>query len=392
MKVLIINSMFVNALYRRCADELGKLPGVELTVLTTDGWVMNGKPMLLDPVRVDAPYRLVAGKAGWKGRENRGFYMSGLKETLRTSKPDVIYLMEEPFSVFATQILAAKRIVCTEVPVVFFTWNNLSLRKYDYRPSVAYRNFARLNLRSLNYGLTANSAGIDVLREFGFERPITSIGYGVDTAHYASSRQETSDNLRAKLGIAPGDKVMGYVGRLLHMKGVDLLVAAFAKLANSEPDAKLLLVGSGDAEESVNAQIDLLGIRDRVVQVPVVPHTQVPDYMHMLDVLVLPSRRVGMWAEQFGRVLVEAMAARKIVIGSSSGAIPEVIGDAGFVFEENNADDLHIKLSSALGLSGSELSALQDKAFERATVTYSWQRFASRSLEAMRAVVEGSAP
>ena len=50
MKVLIINSMFVNALYRRCADELGKLPGVELTVLTTDGWVMNGKPMLLDPV------------------------------------------------------------------------------------------------------------------------------------------------------------------------------------------------------------------------------------------------------------------------------------------------------------------------------------------------------
>jgi glycosyltransferase involved in cell wall biosynthesis len=114
--------------------------------------------------------------------------------------------------------------------------------------------------------------------------------------------------------------------------------------------------------------------------------------MHLLDVLVLPSRRVGMWAEQFGRVLVEAMAARKIVIGSNSGAIPEVIGDAGFVFEENNSRDLNAKLVTALGLSGSELVGLQVKAFERATVTYSWQRFASRSLEAMNAVLERSTP
>jgi glycosyltransferase involved in cell wall biosynthesis len=63
-----------------------------------------------------------------------------------------------------------------------------------------------------------------------------------------------------------------------------------------------------------------------------------------VDVLVLPSLTTRKWAEQFGRVLVEAMARGVVPVGSSSGAIPEVIGDAGLVFEEGDA----MALSGAL--------------------------------------------
>jgi glycosyltransferase involved in cell wall biosynthesis len=59
--------------------------------------------------------------------------------------------------------------------------------------------------------------------------------------------------------------------------------------------------------------------------------------MNALDVLVLPSRTTPRWKEQFGRVIIEALACATPVIGSDSGAIPEVIGEAGLVFPEGNA-------------------------------------------------------
>jgi glycosyltransferase involved in cell wall biosynthesis len=383
VRVLIINSMFVNALYRRCADELGRLPGIELTVLTTESWVMNGKLMPLDPVAADAPYRFIAGAARWKGKENRGFYTDGIAQAFRSANPEVIYLMEEPFSIFATQILAVKRMICPDVPVVFFTWNNLSLRQYDYRPSIAYRNLARLNLRSLDHALTANTDGVDVLREFGYERPAQTVGYGVDTERYSEEDKKRVNKLRNSFGIEAGDRVIGYVGRLLHMKGIDLLIESFETLAAEDPTVKLLLIGSGEAEQAISSRIDAARLRHRVVRVPVVPHSAVPDHMHLLEILVLPSRRVGMWAEQFGRVMVEAMAAGKIVVGSTSGAIPEVIGDAGFVFRENDAAHLTATLRQALSLPAQEVQALKDRALYRATVTYGWRNFAQMSYDAL---------
>ena len=68
-----------------------------------------------------------------------------------------------------------------------------------------------------------------------------------------------------------------------------------------------------------------------------------------LDALVLPSRTMAVWAEQFGHVLIEAMAAGVPVIGSSSGAIPEVIGDAGLIFPEDDVGSLRRQLSWLLG-------------------------------------------
>ena len=70
------------------------------------------------------------------------------------------------------------------------------------------------------------------------------------------------------------------------------------------------------------------------------PSAQTVDYYRSLDVLVLPSRSRSNWKEQFGRVLIEAMASQVPVIGSNSGEIPNVIGDAGLVFPENDAPAL----------------------------------------------------
>jgi glycosyltransferase involved in cell wall biosynthesis len=375
--------MFASAVYRRCADELGAIPGIDLTMLTVDSWRMNGLPMPFEPIlpestaSIRSSYATVVGKAGWRGYENRGFYRSGLFRAFQISRPEVLFLMEEPFSVFAAEILFVKSLVAPRIPVVFFTWNNLSLDIFDYRPGFFYRNVARQTLPRMHYGLTANSDAIDVLRKSGFDKPVKAIGYGVDTAEYVKKRTENVNAIRGNLRIGKDDKLIGYVGRMIDMKGVDLLINAFARIKRETPDlsAKLLLLGSGEDEKKFLRIASDLGVSSDVRHVPSVPQRDIPDYMNSLDILVLPSRRKAMWAEQFGRVLVEAMAAGKIVIGSSSGAIPEVIGNAGFVFPENDSAALTGELRRALFLSDEERKNLAEAARARADY-FNWPRFA----------------
>ncbi len=379
-----MNSMFASAAYRRCADELGAIPGVTLTMLSVKEWRMNGLRMPFDAVSADAPYATVVGNAAWRGYENRGFYTSGLLRAFQISRPEILFLMEEPFSIFAAEILFAKSLVAPNIPVIFFTWNNLSLTTFDYRPSFFYRNIARRTLPRMQYGLTANSDGIEVLRKAGFRKPIRTIGYGVDTAAFQLQNPNRSRELRASLNIGSDDIVIGYIGRILQMKGVDLLVEAFAELKAQHRNRgiKLLLVGSGEAEQEIMRLAQVRGIVDFIRHVASVPQREVPDYMRALDVLVLPSRRQAMWAEQFGRVLVEAMAAGKIVIGSSSGAIPEVIGDAGFVFPENDSDALAGSLGQAIALPPDDRAQLLARANTRAEY-FSWRRFARDAYDAL---------
>jgi L-malate glycosyltransferase len=388
MRVLAINSMFANRLYRRCADELGALPDVELTILTVDRWIMNGRDMPMEQVGPEAPYKTVIGRAGWRGKENRGFYKDGLRNAFKLARPEVIFLMEEPFSVFSLQVIQMNKLTGTNAPVVFFTWNNLSLDRYDYRPSVFYRNVARWTLPRTQSALTANSDGIGILRDFGYKAPIALAGYGVDTEKYRSVQGHELRQLQEQLGLHSDEYIVGYIGRMLHMKGIDLLIEAFAKLQSSgDRKLKLLLVGSGPEEAAILQQATNLGIRDSLIHIPSVPHDAVPKYLNLMDTLVLPSRRVGMWAEQFGRVLVEAMAAGKIVVGSNSGAIPEVIGNAGFVFRENSAESLADQLSTAISMDDVAREKLVAIGKDRAQTVYSWNRFAELAHKSLSTAV-----
>lgn len=72
------------------------------------------------------------------------------------------------------------------------------------------------------------------------------------------------------------------------------------------------------------------------------------EFFGRIDVLVVPSRSIPTWREQFGRVIVEGMAAGVPVIGSDSGAIPEVIDAYGEIFREGDADDLAAKIRALL--------------------------------------------
>ena len=103
-----------------------------------------------------------------------------------------------------------------------------------------------------------------------------------------------------------------------------------------------------------------LDIGDRVHFEGQIPSTEMPARLRVLDVLALPSLTRPNWKEQFGRVLIEAMACGVPVIGSDSGEIPHVISDAGLVFPEGNVEALRDHLAHLMANTSlrTELAAL----------------------------------
>ena len=177
--------------------------------------------------------------------------------------------------------------------------------------------------------------------------------------------------------------IVGYIGRLAPEKGLDTLVQAVAQ-AQARPH--LLLVGSGPEKAALQALADRLGVASRCRFVEAVPYEDVADYMNLLDLLALPSRTTVHWKEQFGRVLVEAMACRVVVAGSNSGAIPEVIGDAGRIFPEGDAAALAGIIDELAGDTGT-CSALAERGFHRAVGQYTVERIAADTLAVWRGLL-----
>jgi glycosyltransferase involved in cell wall biosynthesis len=124
---------------------------------------------------------------------------------------------------------------------------------------------------------------------------------------------------------------------LVREKGVHVLLHAVAPL---QGEWRLRVLGSGPEKDSLQSLARELGIAPRVEFVEWVESNAMPRFYNSLDVVVVPSLTRPNWKEQFGRVLMEAMACGVPVIGSASGEIPYVIGDAGIIVPENNSDAL----------------------------------------------------
>jgi glycosyltransferase involved in cell wall biosynthesis len=96
-----------------------------------------------------------------------------------------------------------------------------------------------------------------------------------------------------------------------------------------------------------------------------------------MQVLVLPSITTPGWKEQFGRVLIEAFASRIAVIGSDSGEIPFVLGEAGLVFREKDAGMLASCINRLMTDRGL-FETLVEKGYKRVSELYTNEKIAEQ--------------
>jgi glycosyltransferase involved in cell wall biosynthesis len=122
-----------------------------------------------------------------------------------------------------------------------------------------------------------------------------------------------------------------------------------------------------------------LGIVSRLCWHGRLPSTAMPGFYRGLDLFVLPSRTTASWKEQFGRVLVEAMACGVPVIGSTSGEIPHVMGDSGLLFAEDDLAALVGHLQRLMA-NHTERMALGKAGRQRALTHFSMVSVAERTV------------
>jgi glycosyltransferase involved in cell wall biosynthesis len=331
MKILLIDKNLVDSSNYRKWQLLSKKPDVELVAVTPDRWVENYRP-LRPPLEKNFGFPVISLKVFWPGYENRGFYIWGLGSVIRKTSPDVIIAFEEPYSLFALQVWIAAKRCGSHTKIVLHTWDNLSRGvMYPYRPKQFYRMVEQWVMPRIDMLLTANQEAAE-WRAQTFMTEVHKVYFGIDLAVFGNEKKE-EDLSQNKSDIF----MVGYVGRMVIRKGVDTLIDALSQTSQS---VHLLLVGSGPDQEYLLNKIKLLGLCDRVTFHPSVPSKEIHNYFSKMDVLVLPSRTTPLWKEQYGRVLVEAMASSIPIIGSSSGAIPDVIGNAGLIFPEGDVKEL----------------------------------------------------
>src|SRR5439155_533289 len=121
-----------------------------------------------------------------------------------------------------------------------------------------------------------------------------------------------------------------------------------------------------------------------------VAHEQVPPYLNAMNMLLAPSQTTRRWREQFGRMLIEAFACGVPVIGSDSGEIPYVIGDAGYVLPENDATAWTETITTLLH-SPQLRNDFSQRGLQRAHDKFSWTKVAHDYLDFFSELIEGKA-
>jgi glycosyltransferase involved in cell wall biosynthesis len=236
---------------------------------------------------------------------------------------DVVHAWQEPYCYPCYQIAQALR--GTRARFCFRTAQN-NVKRYPF-PFCYFERKALARTQGWIAGASLVYRAM-LQRRFPAEQG-RIINLAVETGLFRPLDEREKTAVLRELRLEP--PVIGFVGRLTESKGLDVLMKAVERV--SQPQWSLLLLGSGPYEARIKRWAAQRGWSDRVCS-QLVRHEDVPQYLGAMDVLVAPSQTRWNWREQFGRMLIEAFGCGVPIIGSDSGEIPYVIGDAGRVVPE----------------------------------------------------------
>ncbi len=332
MRILLISHTYVTKENQKKLHALANVPNVELAVVTPHLWRELILKETVAHVPADARFTLTPTRAALPSQEQFYFYFS-LDLGMRHFKPDILYVEQGAGAFVYSQSLIYRNLYAPKAKAVFFTWWNL-----PYRASLPLRMVERFNLNQSQGAVAGNQDAADILRDHGYAASLIVLPQlGIDPVEF--ERKDESD-LRKSLGL---DRfTIGYVGRLVEEKGLRVLLES---LTSASFDFQLLLVGRGPLEDEIRAFANERGWGERLKIVSGVGHTDIARYMNCMGVFVIHSLTMPFWKEQFGHVVIEAMACETPVIGSDSAEVPNVIGDAGIVTPEKNVDALREALT-----------------------------------------------
>ncbi len=323
MRILILSKALVVGAYQKKAEELAALPGIELTVAVPPVWREPGVGDQVLERRFVRGYQLAVLPIWLNGRHHVHFYPA-IERLLAWVRPDVFHIDEESFNFATYHAMRAGRRYGARC--CFYNWATVDRR---YPPPFGW--FEQYAFRHAAHAIAGVQEAAEIMRRHGYSGPISVLPqFGVDPDLFAPGVGSWGERSNPQLP-TPNSFVIGYLGRLVPQKGLLDLVEALALLP---AHMRVRLIGDGVQKQQLLARAAELGVSDRLELVGWT--NDVPAELRRLNVLALPSHTTRGWKEQFGRVLIEAMSCGVPVVGSSSGEIPNVIGDAGLIYPEGD--------------------------------------------------------
>jgi glycosyltransferase involved in cell wall biosynthesis len=248
-------------------------------------------------------------------------YRTRVRRIVDELNPDLVYLHHEPYALATIQWALALR---ERVPFGCYAAQNL----YKIYPQPV-RAAERLVHRYARFVLPVSEEADAVLRRRGYVGASEVLPLPIDTTVFEYQADHSAN-----------PPVIGYVGRLSEEKGVDTLLEACARIVDL--DYRCVVAGDGPARAQLHGLANRLRLDDRVQWVGYIDHRQAGRVYGGVNVIVVPSKTTPSWKEQFGRVVVEALAAGVPVITSDSGELPSLVSrtSGGWTFPEGNVEGL----------------------------------------------------
>ncbi len=321
MKILVIGHSLVVDSNRKFWSVMANTQHADVTLVVPEKWKSN----LVNEIaysfnqEIDHNINNIPLPVHFKGNGSFYFFhILKLYKILCSQKFDAIIVTQETWSLSAFQLGLLKYFSKNRTTLAYLSLcQNLKKKKLSFA-----HPFERIVTSFYHKLFYCDSSIRDVLAWKKIKNP---------TAYWPFSYD--GDLYEKKITSKPPLLRLGYLGRLSQEKGIQTLLDAFEQIKKEIP-SELVIAGNGPLKDKMNTPgIRFLGT---------IPHNKAHLFYHEIDLFILPSMTMPFWKEQFGRVIIEAVASGKPVIGSNSGAIPEVLSHIGLdtIFQEGNTQSL----------------------------------------------------
>ena len=341
MKLLAISKAGHVSTNREIYSTLNKIYGYQITLVIPEYLMIGNKRINSDPFD-DLSYKVIALTMLGSDRYSR---YKGILKVLKDSEPDIIYFEDDPMTLLAVSL------------GIWCKWNSkkFTCRTNQNRPLTITSEVSRLGLikglfsvttklfllqiskRLIDHLFTISNDGMKIFTQLGLTN-LTKIPLGFNEERFRIDNKERKI-YRNSLNL--NGIIISYMGRIFEGKGVHILIEALNRIQEHE---WTFLVDSFELyldpyKQHIDYLIEHLGIKKRTVFFDA-DHSRIANYMNASDIVVVPSITTSYFKEEYGRIAPEAMGAGCLVVVSSSGTLPELVSEAGWVFQEGSVDEL----------------------------------------------------
>jgi glycosyltransferase involved in cell wall biosynthesis len=255
------------------------------------------------------------------------FITPELPKLLREKQPDIVLCFQEEGTISLCWSLICTKLFCPKAKIGFFSWQNIEIHGEKWHQRLRWNITTHLS----DFFLAGSNEIATLFKKAGYPKPIytqTEIGVSSEIFHQNPS---LTFNFKEKHHLSD-ELVIGFAGRLVEEKGIYDLTAALEDLK----DIKIKMIWAGDGKERDH----LKQLRAKDIFLGQLDLSEMVEFYNGIDLLILPSKSTPFWKEQFGLVAAQSLACHTPVIGSNSGAIPEVVGNDDFIFPEGDSKAL----------------------------------------------------